>query len=321
MSENEPSEFRFHQLRYSSDGKKFTKSWELAFEREFDQRAYDWLFSEHTGNHVYVAECNYSGEIAAGYCMLEQTAIADGVETKCFLCNNVFSSPKFRQHNLFVRLGRHVLSLCDKAKAIAIGIPNSLALPGHRRVGWTPLPSLPFVSRDPSLDDSLNHLDVRELTLADLSRVEEISRNNTLDASFFIIKTPKFFRWRYFDRPLIGRDYYRFSLFEHGEMVGYLILSHYHQEQLAHILDANAFTESQLDSLIKYAVDSASRLGVRRINSWASPASITYLSRTGFARDNSDSNFIAKQLGTWGESSCQELFCRSLISLGDNDVF
>ena len=117
------------------------------------------------------------------------------------LCNNVFVCPGHQGKHLFVKIGKAALADAQSNHygSIAYGIPNALALPGHKRVGWGVQSPIYFLEKQVSntSTERLNRWDYGELERNDRRNIASCSRNSAKNRTFSIVKDEAFIKWRY----------------------------------------------------------------------------------------------------------------------------
>jgi GNAT superfamily N-acetyltransferase len=313
-------EFDFREITYSDFRESFCKSWREAFGRDIHATVLDWAFGEASGNRLFVALDAATGSVAAGYCLLPEQARVGQARVSACLCNNVFTSPNYRRFNLFVRLGRYALEQVGKDVDLALGIPNAIAMPGHKRVGWKLCEPVPFYGKRPGATKGGKDLEIKEFGAELADEVALVSEKNCLGNGLTIVKTPEFFSWRYFAKPLFGRKYYIFGLFLRRELCGYVVLSHYFDRNFLHIIDICSTEREYFRPLLAWSENWASKIGVDYLNLWGSPALKSSLLEFGFEQAKESSNLIVKATRNTDLDFLEAASDHALV-LGDNDVF
>lgn len=317
----ETKTFTYKEINYLSDGRQFVDAWRKAFARDLGEKIFDWLFGPGSNNHLYVAVCEEDNRIAGGYCLLKQEAIIDGETCTSYLCNNVFTVPEYRFYNIFVRLGRFALAENECKKTVAYGFPNHLALPGHKRVGWSVCESVSFFERIPSTVATNNDFLLQDISEKDLVNIEDLWRGNDVQSTFCIVKNKDYFKWRYYDRPQIGRRYLLKSVHKNNDLIGYMVLSHFLEKNKMHIIDIIAKTPDAYSFLILNACNLAHDLKASAINVWGTPILKPYLANHGFSSSEEETRLIVKDLSPLKDRNiCDSMKSHNLV-LGDNDVF
>jgi len=314
------SEFIYRELSKQSQLHDFIDAWERAFDRQLNREAYSWLFGSSL-NRIYVAE-TASSEIAAGYCLLKHIASVNTAVSTTYLCNNVFTTPGYRTHNLFVRLGKASLKDIEGDGNLALGIPNRLSIPGHRRVGWTIYERIGFLQKTtfkllaPDADIFVQELDVK-----DLEELEKLSFSLSLCRSFSVVKTVEYFRWRFLERPLTDRKYYIFVAKNRRNLEGYMVLSHYYKTNRLHVLDIDARHGSIIKGLILAMCRFADKNNIPIINLWETTAWRSIFIQMGFSIGDEYSNLIFIEPYKPGDIAALPERNEFNLVLGDNDVF
>ena len=320
--------FNLQEANFDSIRDELISSWQRSFCREITEEVFIWLFSGDSGNRIFIARSQATGKIAGGYCLLPQETIVHGNTMKTLLCNNVFTDPDFRTHNIFVKLGRFALEVVKSDAELAIGIPNEKALPGHRRVGWNICQPILFseikLSNIQYISNINNRIgEHRNIELKDLESISNLWMEVNKNSNFAIVKNKKYFKWRYLDKPKISRKYYSKIIYNNKDITGYLIISHYHPSNKMHIIDICAKSEEDFLKLINLSIELAIECEAECVNIWNSPAISLLLSKLGFSVTNEFSRLIIKPL-TIAENKNQffiENISNHALVLGDNDVF
>lgn len=308
----------FRRLTEDWEKLEFMNGWELAFNRPFEKRDYEWIFDSR--NLVYGA---FDQEVlSAGYCILQSQAVFHGQLVKCGLCNNVFVTPEYQGFHLFTKLGRHVLLKAGEQELkILIGLPNENSLPGHRRVGWTTFPKNYYLEKKMEEDAAFGKTEderITSITPFNFPFWEEAFSEFVLKIaagrSFSIVKEVNYFSWRYLKRP--SGDYKIFFFHEEGRVSGYVVYKYYQPSCRIHILDVEAENEAVFLELLKAA--GTIKEPVSLINVLSSTIYAEYFRRAGFSKSTEYSNLIAYTPLTKGPVSLGET-CNLVI--GDNEVF
>jgi hypothetical protein len=314
--------FTYKKIDYLKDGSQFVYAWRQAFDRKVDERLFDWLFGANSNNHLYVALCEEdNNKIAGGYCLLKQEAIINNEAYSAYLCNNVFTVPEYRAYNVFVRLGRFSLMQKKGERSVALGFPNQLALPGHKRVGWSICEPINFFERIPSTVEINSNFSLQDICEKDFLKIEALWRENHINSSFSIVKDKKYFKWRYFDRPKIGRRYLLKSLIKNNNLVGYIVLSHFFEKNKVHIIDIIATTTEEYSFLILNSCNIAHKLRANSINVWGTPTLTPFIIQHGFCTNGEKTRLIVKDLSETEDIDIFGSMQLHNIVLGDNDVF
>lgn len=294
--------------------KFFISAWEGAFNRKLDGSIYEWIFSSENIKFVL----KYNNKIAAGYCLYPVECYLNKRKTTGLLCNNVFVLPEFQGKHLFVKIGKAALLEASNKKLgeIAFGIPNRLALPGHKRVGWGLQKPIVFLEKSVSPVDRKNNniWTYGDITESQRENIAACSRRSSENRFFSIVKTESFIKWRYESKPLVKYWYGMYE--EEGVLTAYCVCKFYEEKNIIHIIDIDGFSEEGVKSL----VDDIETLpeSFNKINIWSSTAHKKTLLDIGFEATEEFSNLIFMDL-----NNLEPFYLNGNINLclGDNDVY
>ncbi len=293
---------------------EFVASWEEAFSRKLESLVYDWIFD--SNNIIYAAVIE--GSIAAGYCLYPLSCILHSDVRIALLCNNVFVNPKFQGRQLFVKLGKAALENAGQNGwgEIAFGIPNALALPGHKRVGWGVQEPIRFLEKKIESKEKQSAIWIYgELTSHQRSDIEKCSRISSVNRAFSILKTENFVQWRYESKP--GAKYwFGLSYDDTGNLAAYCVCKFYEPSGSLHFIDIDGYDSAAISTLIKEAAGLPGDFG--RINVWSYSAHCDSFIEAGFRFCGKEDSliFIAPK-----DRSPLYFHEGVNISLGDNDVY
>ena len=291
----------------------FISAWEAAFERQLSPKIYNWIFDEN--NLVYAAICDK--KIVAGYCLYPMDAVVNATFRKACLANNGFVIPEYRRNNLFVRLSQ--FSLRDAGSngiSIAYGISNEHALPGHKKVGWSVLPTLQFLEKKRVTHPRKDGVSWCEAPLNDVQRADIAccSRRSSFHRLFSIIKSPQFIRWRYESRPDVK---YWFGLqYQDNILRAYCVCKYFSEKKWLHFIDIDGDSSGAVETLI----ESAQLLDMpfTSSNVWSFTAHSKLFLDQGYKEMPSGRHFILIQPS---DLSGIDVIGDINLVLGDNDVF
>lgn len=293
---------------------KFIEAWESSFGRRLAPEVYEWIFGDR--NRLFAVMSKQ--EVVAGYGLMPAEAVVSGEPARIALCNNVFVTPDYRSRMLFSKLGRHALQAMGRdGFALAYGMPNAEAVPGHRRVGWSMEP-LPFLARkriDAPLPASSN-VRWQEQAPSDawLQALERCSRRSAVGRSLSMIKTEEFARWRYIQRPGVN---YRFGFVADGnELRAYAVAKIFEPRNHLHVIDIDGDDPAAVEALIA-SLDSVEE-SFADINLWAATAHRALFEANGYFPSTETSTLIlidpASLTGRTKGAAAN-------VVLADNDVF
>lgn len=306
-------EYRFRSV--SGEYKEvFISAWEMAFSRKLNRKTYEWIFNEK--NIIYAIEI--SGEIAGGYCLYPLNSMVNGKFKKALLCNNVFVSPEHQGKQLFVKIGKMALVDAGQRGAcvLAYGIPNALALPGHKRVGWEVRESIKFLENSKQSAIKVAGTNWIRYALSDKIRsdIQSCSLRASAGRGFSIIKTAEFVYWRYECKP---NSKYWFGLkYEKEMLVAYCVCKYFEEDEVLHFIDIDGTDNFAIERLIEEAQGIPGNFN--KLNIWGSSIHRGLFEGAGYQVSDQANNLIfinpskLRPFNFEGEIN---------IVLGDNDVF
>ena len=312
-----PEVFSFGLVESGSERDSFIAAWEAGFARRLDRAVYEWIFNDR--NLLYVVR-NTARDVVAGYGMLTTDVVLERQRRIGALCNNVFVRPEYQAQNLFVKLGRFALADCEKrGVAVAVGMPNKNAVPGHKRVGWTFLDPISFLEKPADIGvDSPLHPKLIEVDASNvgrwLSRIETLSAALSSDRGFSVVKTATYFEWRYFKRP--GTTYRCFIYADGEDVRGFIVAKFYEPSLRLHIVDIEAAAPDVFDVLLRAALYCGQ--SARLVNVWGSTVYADRYMANGFRVSTESNNLI--MVFPYRKEPVSLKGPVNLV-LGDNDVF
>jgi len=252
------------------------------FGRKFKIDILEWFASCPTGGNVWYGAF-YRDVPVAMYGLLPMKLNVNNQVYDGALCNNVGVTPEFQGKGLFQSLGEYALK--DSNFPIVVGIPNSKAVKGHKRIGWKSYGVLELLSGEVS---------ERRIKFVELDDFIFCPSND--DYQFSIVKNLDWLKWRY-SKPTID---YKQSLFVNHQ---YVIWKNYQQKK--QVLETNNF---------KLAIE----LG-GTVDLWVfkDSSQSNYLKNHGFS-SILENEFILYQNENFELSFDAD---RCQFQLGDNDVF
>lgn len=307
------SDYEFIKI---GDDKKndFILAWEAAFNRELKPEVYDWIFNENNVKYALL----FGSEIVAGYCLYSLPCIWQGRHSIALLCNNVFVCPEHQGKYLFVKISKAALNDAsrDGVAKVAYGIPNSLALPGHKRVGWGIQDPIKFIeketkARQGSTVNEWKYGIIDDDTRRGLAFCSEIASR---DRAFSILKDENFIRWRY--EAKTGVDYWFGISKKNGQISAYCICKFYWEKRALHVVDIDGLDDDSVRSLINDIEFLPEKFEI--INIWSSTIHKTLFCSEGYSISSEIDNFIAINMDNLKPVS---LDLGVNLCLGDNDVY
>jgi hypothetical protein len=269
---------KFGRLESSQDILSLFKQ---IFNRDFDNNLLDWFSSCPTGSNKWYGA--FDLDIPVGiYGLLPIKIRIGGIIYDGALCNNVGIAKSFQGKGLFQSLGEYALK--DNNSTVVVGIPNSKAVKGHKRIGWKSYGNIELLQ---GIANEISPLYSTGTNFQHLPRQEE--------KYFSVVKGIDFIKWRY-SRP----DYsYIQSIFENRR---YIIWKVY--EQRKQVLETNDF---------RLALDLG---GIVDIWQFSGSSESYYLKERGFTSVMSNEFILYTSLAIPVDSPDKFHF-----ELGDNDVF
>lgn len=254
----------------------------VIFNREFKEDLLDWFAACPTGaNRWYGA---FDGDIPVGMYGLLPIKVKIGSESyQAALCNNVGIVPEFQGKGLFQTLGENALK--DSNSPIVVGVPNSKAVKGHKRIGWQSYGTLELLS---------GNVGEGQAEYVNYENFKYISRNKNI--YFCLIKDIDFMKWRY-AKPGVQ---YRQSFFQGDK---YIIWKVY--EGKNQVLETNDYR-----SILKLG-------GIVEIWEFQNRSSSQYLKKHGFFPRTNNEFILYKNQPIQIDKNPNEFN----FELGDNDVF
>lgn len=308
MSENQLVKLRLNERD------SFVAAWEDAFSRKLNSDIYEWIFNKHNILYALISD----GEILAGYCLYPLACIVNKGLEKALLCNNVFVNPRHQGKQLFVKVGK--LALKDAASSeegrIAYGIPNKLALPGHRRVGWDVRPPIAFLekTRAAKREKPLHNWIKGKINDQLRADIAKCSLDSSKERSFSIIKTEEFVRWRYEEKP---NTTYWFGFKYKGDiLISYCVCKYFEDGKVLHFIDVDGTDSSAISELIEESQKIPEPF--IKSNIWESTAHRELYISMGYKKAEPENALIFIDPATLGPFDLGE---KVNIVLGDNDVF
>lgn len=306
------SDYFFVKIDHKFMG-EFISAWENAFDRVLEKAIYDWIFD---GKNLIYAFL-FDDKVVAGYCLYPLECILNKERKTALLCNNVFVSPSHQAKNLFVKLGR--LALNDAGVKglgdIAYGIPNRLALPGHKRVGWEIKPKINFISakRKQSTTYGLT-FKKGMLTESEKKAIEQCSLVSSKSRDFSVLKTLEFVDWRFERKP--NTSYWYGFEYNDNELVAYCVCKYFSDKKTLHFVDIDGFDSTAISKLIVSAHNIPEDFD--RLNVWDSTAHKDIFLGCDFKEENLTDNLIFINPADVSNT----FFLDNVnVTLSDNDVY
>lgn len=292
----------------------FISAWEDAFKRKLASEVYGWIFNNKNLIYALVKE----GEIVAGYCLYPFACVWQGKPATALLCNNVFVCPGHQGKYLFVKVSKAALNDAHQNNygTIAYGVPNVLALPGHKRVGWGVQDKIGFLEKKVhrANKSQKNKWLFGQLNESDRFGLAECSKKSSREREFSILKDQDFVKWRYESKPGVS---YWFGLVENNEEVtAYCVCKFFEEKHAIHIIDIDGTDKDSIFSLIEDVESIPEEF--KLINVWSTTIHRSLFLSRGYDESEESDNFIAFNVGDLKPN----FFSQNInFCLGDNDVY
>jgi len=182
-------------------------------------------------------------KIVGQYTLQRQEYFYYGKKVIGSLAFDLATHPDYRYQGMFTKLGFHSLEEAGKRNiAFTLGYPwvKGIAIPGHKKVGWSLLGELKIYELK-NLNayelKQLNGFTIKEVNQFD-DRYDSLALEHKDDASIMLNRTGAYLNWRYLYKK--GYKYYCFEIVDtKNSLVGFFILKIYEDEhaKTLHIID------------------------------------------------------------------------------------
>lgn len=249
-----------------SDRQKFVDWRNLIDKRVITVDFFKWQYYDNPFGPVDTWVADDGEKIVGQYTIQRQEYYYYGKKIMGSLAFDLATHPDYRYQGMFTKLGFHSLEEAGKQNiAFTLGYPwvKGIAIPGHKKVGWTLLGELKIYE--------LNDLNAYELVEIDDFTIKEINqfdkKYDTLalehknDAFIMLNRTGAYLNWRYLHKK--GYEYSCFEILNmKRNLVGFFILKIYKDEQskILHVIDFilpknKAAYQKVLNYTIKFALE------------------------------------------------------------------
>ena len=176
------------------------------------------------------------GKITGSYTIQKQEYFYYGKKVIGSLAFDLATHPDYRYQGIFTKLGFHSLEEAGKEDiAFTLGYPliKGIAIPGHKKVGWTLLGELKiYECRNIKGIHPTNKYDVEYISEFD-DDFKDFSDRFQDEIPIYLNRTKDYLNWRYVDKPY---DYTINKIYDKsGEMVSYIVTKKY--EDTLHLID------------------------------------------------------------------------------------
>tara|TARA_B100000965_G_scaffold193775_1_gene161773 strand:+ start:1698 stop:2678 length:981 start_codon:yes stop_codon:yes gene_type:complete len=241
----------------------YINSWQSAFQRRGVESSLDWMIG-HKINKTYLL-INSDDEIVSAYSLLKNNVSYSSGIASIGLCNNVFCSRKYLRYNLFQIISKLSLDKSSNEFELAYGMPNKLAVRGHKRVGWQFKELNISLLNIEDVHKKYDNSNVKVVEFSSMTTKEKLdffnkssliaiekSNNNGIYSTY---KSFDYYQWRFLNKPhLEDREYFTLQ-----SSKSTLIFSFYKPDPQINILDfqwkdIDSFLDLLL-SLIQFTID------------------------------------------------------------------
>lgn len=189
------------------------------------------------------------------------------------LCFDVATHPDYRYQGMFTKLGFHSLEKAgEKNISFSLGFPwvNGIAIPGHKKVGWTLLGKLKVYEKEVLEEyksENINDYTIQVIDKFD-TKFDLLALKHKQDCSIMLNRTGAYLNWRY--RQKIGYNFYCYEILnEADQLVGFFILKLYEEQEhkTLHIIDfILPSDENVYHKLLKFAFNFALKNNAEKIS-------------------------------------------------------
>lgn len=188
MRSNYPILYDQNKVRFAclEDASSILALMKEIYGREFPVELIEWYARCPTGPNQWYAAFDENRPIAL-YALLPIEVMVESTVVPSYLCNNTGVIQEYQGKGLFQALGEYALN--ERKRDLVLGVPNSKAAKGHRRIGWKKKGMLHLLSGRMS-GAGVSARPVQEVDFSGFTHTE----------SFYVIKDNRYFQWRY-SRP------------------------------------------------------------------------------------------------------------------------
>jgi hypothetical protein len=174
---------------------------------------------------------------------------------------------------MFTKLGFHSLEKAgEKNISFSLGFPwvNGIAIPGHKKVGWTLLGKLKVYEKEVLEEYKSENIIDYTIQVIDKfdTKFDLLALKHKQDCSIMLNRTGAYLNWRY--RQKIGYNFYCYEILnEADQLVGFFILKLYEEQEhkTLHIIDfILPSDENVYHKLLKFAVYFALKNNAEKIS-------------------------------------------------------
>ncbi len=220
----------------------------IEWRKQIDKRVitpdfFKWQYHDNPFGPVDTWVADDGKKIVGQYTLQRQEYFYYGKKIIGSLAFDLATHPDYRYQGMFTKLGFHSLEEAGKRNiAFTLGYPwvKGIAIPGHKKVGWTLLGQLKIYELKNLKTYEFKQIDgftIKEINHFD-KRYDLFALNHKNDANIMLNRNDAYLNWRYLHK--IGYKYYCFEIVDSTNiLVGFFILKIYEDDQskTLHIID------------------------------------------------------------------------------------
>jgi len=248
------------------DRKNFVAWRNIIDKREITDDFFNWQYFSNPFGPVDTWVTDDGEKIVGQYSLQRQEYFYYGKKIIGSLAFDLATHPEYRYQGMFTKLGYHSLKEAGKKDiAFTLGFPwvNGIAIPGHKKVGWTLLDKLYIyklvdfnsIKQEEILDYTINEIQKFD------QRFDSLASEHKDDLPIMLNRTNSYLNWRYLHK--IGYFYYCLEIKDNRDKLkGFFILKIYNDlnEKILHIIDFilpknNEIYQKVINYVIKFAVE------------------------------------------------------------------
>ena len=249
-----------------SDRKNFVAWRNIIDKREITEDFFNWQYYSNPFGPVDTWVADDSEKIVGQYTLQRQVYFYYGKKIIGSLAFDLATHPEYRYQGMFTKLGFYSLKEASKKDiAFTLGYPwvNGIAIPGHKKVGWTLLDNLyiyELVDFSSFKQEEIFDYKINEIKTFSQD-FDSLASDHKDDLPIMLNRTRSYLNWRYLQK--VGYYYYCFEIMDNRDkLIGFFILKLYIDlnEKILHIIDF-LLPENQdiyqkvLNYVIKFAIE------------------------------------------------------------------
>jgi len=256
-----------------SDRGKFIAWRNIVDKRKIEQDFFNWQYYLNPFGPVDTWVADDGEKIVGQYTIQKQEYFYYGKKIIGSLAFDLATHPDYRYQGMFTKLGFHSLEKAGNRNiSFTLGYPwvNGIAIPGHKKVGWTLLGKLKIYENS-NLDnynfEEIHDYSIRKLKIFD-ERFDVLALEHREDCPIMLNRTGSFLNWRYFQK--VGYSYYCHEILDNSKkLIGFFVLKIYEEEntKILHIIDFILPNNKLIyRKLLNFAFDFAIKQNADKVN-------------------------------------------------------